>query len=108
MVTLSGSDRQASRPSHAHGRAGSCALYGLSARSQLSKYRSGCGHGQWFLKLLSLQDLRKQEVQAGKTREEVDAIQKNPWQAYQGSLKGELNLPETVLTTLTVEGKRWT
>lgn len=57
------------------------------------------------LQLLSLQDVRSQEFSTGKTREELDRLIKNPWQPYQGSLRAELEWPETLLLTFHVEGR---
>lgn len=105
MVTLSGGDRQAEDQVTRTGEQIRALFMAYQQEASFQNIDLGVAMDSGFLKLLSLQDLRKQEVQAGKDREEIDAIQKNPWQAYQGSLKGELGLPETTFMTLSVEGK---
>lgn len=54
--------------------------------------------------LLSYQDINSQEFTAGLDREELDALAKNPWQAYSGRLGATIEVPEQVSLALFVEG----
>src|SRR5690554_7444033 len=55
------------------------------------------------LLLLNLQDIRKEENNANKSREELDALVKNPWQPYSGHLKQRLEIPEYIEVLLRSE-----
>lgn len=57
------------------------------------------------LRTLSFQDINSQEYSANKTREELEQLAKNPWQPYSGPLKKELDAPDGIHMTLTVDGQ---
>lgn len=106
LVTLSGSDRQAEDQTTRLGEQLRALFIAYEQEARLQNTDLGIALNSSEMKLLSLQDLRSQEVQSNKTREELDAISKNPWQAYKGSLKNTLAIPETIQLELTVNGQQ--
>lgn len=104
VVSLSGSNRQAEDQT---ARLGQQLVTLFTAYQQEAIFQNldlGLAFQDQSLHLLSLQDIRNQEVNTNKTREELDALVKNPWQAYSGSLKKKLDIPDEIELTLQVEG----
>ncbi len=105
MATLSSGDRQAQDETtqFAHHLSNLFSAYRQEAVFQ--NIDLGVAMDEQALQLLSFQDINSQEFSANKTREELDKLSKNPWQAYSGSLKSQLEAPEHVFIALNVEGQ---
>lgn len=104
MVSITGSSRQAEDETT---RLGQQLITLFSAYQQEAVFQNldlGLAFQDQQLLLLNLQDIRKEENNANKSREELDALVKNPWQPYSGHLKKRLEIPEYIEVLLSVEG----
>lgn len=104
VVSLSGSNRQAEDQTSRLGQQLITLFVAYQQEAIFQNLDLGLAFQDPSLLLLSLQDIRSQEVTANKTREELDALTKNPWQPYSGTLKQQLDIPEQIELTLSVEG----
>lgn len=104
VVSLSGSSRQAEDQTKRLGQQLVSLFVAYQQEAIFQNIDLGLAFHEQSFHLLSLQDIRSQEVTANKTREELDALSKNPWQPYTGSLKQRLEIPTEIELTLAVEG----
>ena len=105
MATLSGGDRQAEDLTTRTGEQIRTLFIAYQQEASFQNIDLGVALEGENLHLLSLQDIRTQEVQANKTQEELAALNANPWQAYSGPLKSTLELPIELFLTLKIEGQ---
>lgn len=104
VASLSGSDRQAEDQTTRLGQQLNSLFVAYQQEALFQNLDLGLAFQDQSLQLLSLQDIRSQEANANKTRKELDALSKNPWQPYTGSLKQTLDIPEQIELALEVEG----
>lgn len=104
MVSLTGSSRQAEDETRRFAQQLITLFTAYQQEAVFQNLDLGLAFHEQRFQLLSLQDIRSQEITSNKTREELDALAKNPWQAYTGTLKQELAVPEPIELTLTVDG----
>lgn len=104
IVSLSGSNRQAEDETSRLGQQLISLFVAYQQEAIFQNLDLGLAFHDQSFHLLNLQDIRSQEVNTNKTREELDALTKNPWQPYSGSLKQQLNIPDQIELTLSVEG----
>lgn len=105
LVSLSGSDRQIEDQTRRTAQQVSALFNAYRQEAVFQNIDLGVAFTEDRMQVLSLQDIRKQEFRADKSREELDALAKNPWQAYQGSLKPEFILEDSIRIVLKVEGR---
>ena len=105
LVSLTGSDRQAEDQARRTAQQLSALLMAYRQEAVFQNLDLGVALDEEQLQLLSLQDVRSQEFSANKTREELDQLAKNPWQAYQGTLKAQLEIPPEIVIELSIEGR---
>lgn len=105
LVSLSGSDRQIEDQTRRTAQQVSALFNAYRQEAVFQNIDLGVAFSEQRMQVLSLQDIRKQEFRANKTREELDALAKNPWQGYQGSLKPEFILEDNIRIVLKIEGR---
>ncbi len=105
LVSLSGSDRQAEDQTRRAAQQISARLMAYRQEAVFQNIDLGVAMQSGSLLLLSLQDVRSQEFSANKTAEELDRLNNNPWQTYQGSLSAELELAPEIIVGLSIEGR---
>lgn len=87
---------------------------GLRFMAQLDAYRNeavfqnldlGLAMDEQITQLLTYIDINSATQIDGKEKEELARLKKNPWAAYQGSLKQKIELPEYLAMSLFIEDK---
>ena len=87
---------------------------GLRFMAQLDAYRNeavfqnldlGLAMDEQITQLLTYIDINSATQIDGKEKEELARFKKNPWAAYQGSLKQQIELPEYLAMSLFIEDK---
>lgn len=104
MVSLTGDDRKAEDETTRLAQRIATLFMAYRQEAVFQNLELGVAFDPEGLYLLQCQDIRSQEAQANKDQSELNALKKNPWQPYSGSLLNMLELPEEVLLTLKIEG----
>ncbi|WP_320819325.1 type II secretion system minor pseudopilin GspH [Thalassolituus sp.] len=104
MVNLGGSGRQAQSETEQLARRFQGAFDMYREEAVFQNFDLGVAILPETTALLSYQDINSQEFTTGLDREELDALAKNPWQAYSGRLGATIQVPEQVSLALFVEG----
>ncbi|MAD44021.1 MAG: hypothetical protein CMI02_10645 [Oceanospirillaceae bacterium] len=105
MVTMTSSDRHAQDETEQFARRLTAVFSACRQESVFQNLDLGLAMDSHSLLLLTFQDINSQEFTANKSREELDALAKNPWQPYSGPLNAEIEAPEYVYMALEVEGE---
>ncbi len=104
VVTISSGNRQAQDETDQYARQLMALFSAYRQEAVFQNIDLGLAMNEQAILLLSYQDIHSQEFTANRTREELDQLAKNPWQPYSGPLKAELEAPDNVFMTLTVDG----
>ena len=105
LVTITSSDRHAQDETEQFARRLLAVFSACRQESVFQNIDLGLAMDSSSLLLLSFQDIYSQEFTANKTREELDALAKNPWQPYSGPINNDIEAPEYVFMSLEVEGQ---
>ncbi|WP_430462517.1 type II secretion system minor pseudopilin GspH [Thalassolituus sp. LLYu03] len=105
LATFSSNDRQAQDQTEQFARQLMALFTAARQEAVFQNLDLGFAMDEQALKVLSYQDINSQEYTANKSREELDRLAKNPWQAYSGPIRADVDAPDDVHIALKVEGQ---